>query len=108
MEVRHVFNREIISVMNKPLNDVFLVKSGRLVLMDSEEQLLASFGPCTACGLSEMIENTPLEGNLLASGTTSVLTFERQLVESELQMLDDNLKLMISSLQAMFKRHLKK
>ena len=108
MEVRHVFNREILSVMNKPIGEVFLVKSSRLVLMDKDEQLLASYGPCSSCGLSELISDVPLEGNLLASGTTSVLTFEKQIVEAELRMLDDNLKLLIASVQTMLKRHLKK
>ena len=108
MEVRHVFNKEILSVMNKPLEAVFLVKSGRLVLMDRDEQLLATFGPCAACGLGELISKSPLEGNLLASGTTSVLTFEKNILEAEINSLDENLKLMIAGLQSMLKRHLRK
>jgi len=104
MEVRHIFNREILSVMEREMTEIYLVRSGRLVLVDRDEKLLASFGPSTACGLEQVISGLPLPGNLMASGTTSVLALERQVILDELQEVDGDIKKMLTSLQLMLKR----
>ncbi|GEM_PF-770284 len=108
MEVKHIFNREILAQMNTNLEEIFVVKSGRLVLMDADENILASFGPSSTCGLDEIMEDRNLEGNLYASGTTSVLAIGSDIIKSELNDIDDDTRSLLTGVQKMVDKHKKK
>jgi len=108
MEVKHIFNREILAQMNTSLNEIFVVKSGRLVLMDAQDNVLATFGPSSTCGLDEVIEDKDLEGNLYASGTTSVLAIGSDIIRDELDDIDEDTRSLLTSVQKMVDKHKKK
>jgi len=108
MEVKHIFNREILAQMNTNLEEIFVVKSGRLVLMDAQDNVLATFGPSSTCGLDEVIEDKDLEGNLYASGTTSVLAIGSDIIKSELNNIDDDTRSLLTGVQKMVDKHKKK
>ena len=108
MEVKHIFNREILAQMNSNLDEIFVVKSGRLVLMDADENIIASFGPSSTCGLDEVMEDRKLDGNLFASGTTSVLAIGSDIIKSELSDVDDDTRSLLTGVQNMVDKHKKK
>lgn len=105
MEIKHLFNREILAVSNSELSEIFVVKSGRLVLVDHNDNKIASYGPSETFGLNEVIFKKPVDGNLHAKGTTSVLALGAKIVSDELEQIDPETKALLCGVLAMVVKH---
>ena len=105
MEIKHLFNRELLAQMDSEMNEIFVVKSGRLVLMDKDDNVITIYGPSATCGLSEVITNKPLNGNLYAGGTTSVLALGSEMITEELDKVDGDTKALLTGVQTMVLSH---
>jgi signal-transduction protein with cAMP-binding, CBS, and nucleotidyltransferase domain len=98
MELQHFFAKEIVAPSHKKLEHLFVVKSGKLQLVDDRNNLVAVYEAGMTIGASEILGNKPLQGNLMAMRPSTVLALDKDLLLAELDGIADHVRLFFSSI----------
>ena len=97
METRHLFPKEALDAGLKPLEHLYLVKSGILELLDHHNEVVAVYGPKSVLGMSEILRGGKIVGTVIAQRSTSVVAIDKAHVLDDLSDAASNAKEMLGA-----------
>ena len=98
MELQHFFAKEVVAPSHKKLEHLFVVKSGKLKLVDDRNNLIAIYEAGMTIGAGEILSNSVLKGSLMAMRPSTVLALEKDFLLAELDGIADHVRLFFSSI----------
>lgn len=98
MEIKHLFTNELLVIRKRKLSEFYVVKTGRLQVIGDRNEVLAIYGPQMAFGIPEILADKPIEGNVVAFGSTSVVAIEKDVILGDLEDVDPAIQSFIGGL----------
>lgn len=97
MEIRHLFPKEALDAGLKPVEHLYLVKSGILELLDQQNEVVAVYGPKSVLGMSEILRGGKIVGTVIAQRSTSVVAIDKAHVLDDLSDAEANVTEMLGA-----------